>query len=144
MVLPNSAREHLEQARQTARDSLTEARRMVWALRPDLLERAGSLDEALQRLAARGSADATLRVTATTRGDPTTLPAAHEVALLRVAQEALSNVRQHAGAHAVTLRLLLRRQRLLAGRRLATLAPTAVVPTIGIHVSLLSILPGHG
>jgi signal transduction histidine kinase len=48
------ARHHLDQARLTARESLTEARRLVWALRPEALESA-SLPDALGRLARRWS-----------------------------------------------------------------------------------------
>jgi signal transduction histidine kinase len=104
-ALPASAQGHLTQARQTARDSLTEARRMVWALRPDLLEQAGSLDEAIQRLAARWSAGEAITVSATTTGVLAPLPPGHEVTLLRVAQEALNNVRKHAGARTAAITL---------------------------------------
>ena len=44
-----SAGRYLEQARTSAREGLSEARRMVWALRPEILENT-SLPEALQRL----------------------------------------------------------------------------------------------
>ena len=45
---------HLDQARHTARESLVEARRLVRALQPELLE-SSSLPEALERLAQRWS-----------------------------------------------------------------------------------------
>ena len=38
--IPDPARRHLDQAKRTARDSLAEARRLVWALRPEALDRA--------------------------------------------------------------------------------------------------------
>src|ERR687885_2011615 len=47
--LGRAVRHHLDQARLTAREGLTEARRLVWALRPEPLERA-SLPEAIGRL----------------------------------------------------------------------------------------------
>ena len=53
--IPLSVVHHLDQARQTARDSLTEARRLVWALRPEPLELA-MLPGALRRVAARWQA----------------------------------------------------------------------------------------
>ncbi len=45
----SAAQQHLNQARQTARDSLTEARRFVWALRPESLER-DPLPKAIMRV----------------------------------------------------------------------------------------------
>ena len=49
-----AARKHLDQARQTARESLAEARRLVWALTPQELDRA-SLPEAMDQVAQRWS-----------------------------------------------------------------------------------------
>ncbi len=101
---PNSAQRHVEQARQSARDGLTEARRLVWALRPAALDQA-SLPEALERLARSWSVASGVAATATITGAPRPLPAEVEVTLLRVAQEALANVRKHARASAVTMTL---------------------------------------
>ncbi len=99
------AQHHLDQARLTARESLTEARRLVWALRPEPLERT-SLPEALGRLAERWSADSGIAAGVATTGTPRPLPPHVEATLFRVAQEALSNVRKHArGASRVALTL---------------------------------------
>ncbi len=95
---------HLDQARLTARESLTEARRLVWALRPKLLEDA-SLLEALARLAERWSEGSGVPVETAVAGTPRPLPPEVEVTLLRVAQEALANVRKHARANRATLTL---------------------------------------
>lgn len=92
-----AAREHLAKARLTARDSLTEVRRSVRALRPDLLEGA-SLPDALARLVRRWSADAGVPAELRSTGEPVPLPAEAEHALLRTTQEALTNIARHARA----------------------------------------------
>jgi signal transduction histidine kinase len=98
------ARRHLEQARRTAAQNLAEARQLVWALQPEPLGDA-SLGEALARLTDRLAEEE--RVEAATRitGTPRPLPTPTEVALLRITQEALTNVRRHAHAGRVTVTL---------------------------------------
>jgi signal transduction histidine kinase len=106
-VPPSSTRaqHHLDQARLTARESLTEARRLVWALRPEPLENA-SLPEALGRLAQRWSEESGISAGVSTTGTPCPLPSEVEAALFRVAQESLNNARKHAeGASRVALTL---------------------------------------
>ena len=103
---PNVARDHLDLARRTARDSLGEARRTVEALRPQPLERA-ALPEALRDVVDRwraGQGEA-IEVSVTVDGQPSVAPPDTDVALLRVAQEALTNVARHAGATRVDLTL---------------------------------------
>lgn len=95
---------HLDQARNTARENLVEARRLVAALRPEILE-GSSLPEALERLANRWSEASGVSAKLTVTGDCEHLPQELQVALLRVAQEALSNVRKHAGASEATMTL---------------------------------------
>ena len=101
---PEAVRHHHEQIGRTARDSLMEARRLVWALKPEPLEGA-SLSEALAGLAKRWSAESGIVATASVTGTPFSLPEEIEATLLRVAQEALSNVRKHARAQKVVLTL---------------------------------------
>jgi len=102
--IPDPARQHLDQAKRTARDSLDEARRLVWALRPEALERA-SLREAMEKIVGRwseeGGEDANVVVTGTARP----LHPSVEVTLLRATQEALANVRKHARASQVNITL---------------------------------------
>ncbi len=98
------ARRHLDQALRAARENLVEARRLVAALRPEILE-GSSLPEALARLAARWTEASGVPVEVNVTGDQTRLPQELQVALLRVAQEALSNARRHARAGRVTMTL---------------------------------------
>ena len=99
------ARHHLDQARLTARESLTEARRLVWALRPEALESA-SLPDALGRLARRWSDESGISAGVATTGSPCPLPSEVEAMLFRVAQESLNNARKHAvGASRVLVTL---------------------------------------
>jgi len=97
-------RRHCAAATRLARESLTEARRSVDALRPSPLER-GRLGEALASVAERWSALNTIPVQVHTTGTARPLPAEAEVALLRTAQEALANVAKHAAATRVGLTL---------------------------------------
>ena len=101
---PNASHRHLDQARTTARESLGEARRLVWALRPPALDGA-SLPEALSRLASRWSEESGVAASAAFTGTPQPLSPEVEVTLLRASQEALANVRKHADASEVTLTL---------------------------------------
>ncbi len=95
---------HVEQALQTARDGLQEARRLVWALRPESLERV-ALPDALARAAAGLARQTGLAARTVVTGDARRLPAEVEITLLRAAQEALANVRRHARAREVTVTL---------------------------------------
>jgi signal transduction histidine kinase len=101
---PEQWRRHLEQAQGLARESLTEARRSVQALRPEPLEEA-SLPEALGAMASRWSGTADVDLSFATTGEPRPLLAEVEMTLFRVAQEALANVARHAGASKVGLTL---------------------------------------
>lgn len=99
-----SAAHYLEQARKAAREGLSEARRMVWAMRPEILENT-SLPEALQRLLRRWQEETGIHAQFTLTGEPRPLHPELEVGLLRIAQEALTNVRKHAKARHTTLTL---------------------------------------
>ncbi|WP_047865222.1 sensor histidine kinase [Rubrobacter aplysinae] len=103
-VNTGEARRHVEQAKQTSRENLAEARRLVAALRPEILE-SYSLPEALRRLATRTSEDAGIPVDLNVTGDPDETPQELQVTLLRAAQEALANARRHARASRVDLTL---------------------------------------
>ncbi|MGW1137533.1 sensor histidine kinase [Streptomyces zhihengii] len=99
---PATARRHVRTAASIAEHNLAEARRFVHDLAPADLAEGGSLEEALRTVALRESAG--FRVD----GTPAPLPERVQSALLRIAQGALANVREHAGATtaAVTLTYL--------------------------------------
>jgi len=101
---PAGWRRHLAAATRLARDSLTEARRSVDALRPEPLETA-RLSDALAAVAERWSALHGITVQVTTTGTARPMPPDTESALLRAAQEALANVAKHAQAARVGLTL---------------------------------------
>lgn len=98
------AREQVSTAREAAATNLAEARRFVRDWAPPDLE-SGSLDQALEALCARTTADSGLRAHVTTSGSPVPLPSGHEVALWRIAQQAVANAVQHSGASHVELTL---------------------------------------
>ncbi|MER7330035.1 MULTISPECIES: sensor histidine kinase [unclassified Micromonospora] len=101
---PAQARAHVRQAAATARENLAEARRFVRGLASPALDGA-SLTDALARLCAATERDTGIPVRFAVVGTVAPLGVDDEVALLRVAQGALANVRQHAHARrtAVTL-----------------------------------------
>jgi signal transduction histidine kinase len=100
---PDAARRHVGDAAEITSRSLAEARRFVHDLAPaDLAER--TLAEALTALADRESR-AGLAVAFRLDGTAVPLPERVEAALLRIAQGALANVREHAAATRAALTL---------------------------------------
>ena len=94
---PEDLQRHLGAANRLARESLTEARRSVEAVRPLPLEDS-RLPEALSDVAERWSDINGVAVQVTTTGTVRPLRPEIEVALLRAAQESLTNIAKHAGA----------------------------------------------
>lgn len=101
---PERWQQHMENALTLARESLGEARRSVHALRPAPLDRA-KLTDALTDAARRWSKVHGIPVSVTIDGEPSSLTAEVEDALLRVAQEALANITKHASATRVGITL---------------------------------------
>ena len=98
------ARKQLDLIARTARENLAEARALVAGLAPAPLA-AASLADALARLADRAREESGLAAEFRVAGTPRPVATSAEVVLLRVCQEALSNVRQHAGATSVLVLL---------------------------------------
>src|SRR5215469_4025521 len=101
---PEVAIRRLEEAGDAARRSLDDARRAIWALRPEALDNA-SLPRALGELAAGFGSQTGIDTQSAVTGDEYEVPPEAQEALLRIAQEALANVRKHARAHRVRLTL---------------------------------------
>jgi signal transduction histidine kinase len=101
---PELTLRRLDEVGRTARSSLTEARRVVWALRPEALE-TETLAAAIEGLVRDFSSETGIAARAIVHGEPRELEGEAEATLLRVAQEALANVRKHARASNVALTL---------------------------------------
>jgi signal transduction histidine kinase len=101
---PEAARGYMDQARQTARQSLSEARRFLWALRPDVVARE-PLAQALQRIGQRWSEESGIPLHLEAAGPQRPLPAPIEATFLRAAQEALINTRKYSKATLVNFTL---------------------------------------
>src|SRR5215208_3810847 len=91
--------------RDELRTAIADIRHLVYDLRPPALDDLG-LVEALRRLAERyGSEGGQLRVSVEAPEDLPDLPAAVEVAVYRITQEALTNVARHARAQSCVVHL---------------------------------------
>jgi signal transduction histidine kinase len=99
-----TVQQHIDEARTIARSSLTEARRVMWGLRPEMLEKQ-PFEQAIQQ--AVGDWSASNKITAETSviGARTPLSSDKEIVLLRVVQEALNNVAKHARAQHINVTL---------------------------------------
>jgi signal transduction histidine kinase len=101
---PEDAAKHIRRARELARESLTEARRSVHALRPQALERA-AFPDALKAIITNSAAGTSLRTDFQLKGKPRELQPAVEEHLLHIGQEALTNALKHAHATEFQARL---------------------------------------
>ncbi|MFC5145635.1 sensor histidine kinase [Streptomyces aureoversilis] len=103
---PEAARRHVRTAADVAARGLAETRRFVDDLAPPQFDGGARLEDALRALAASGTAEGTgVPVLFHVDGVPVPLPDGVRAALLRIAQGALANVREHAGAATAALTL---------------------------------------
>ncbi|MFD5147530.1 sensor histidine kinase [Streptomyces sp. NPDC058401] len=98
---PGTARSHVRTATAITARGLAEARRLVHDLAPPELSDGAGLPDALRAL----DAGPDIAVRFHLEGAPAPLPARAEQALLRIAQGALANVREHSGARTAALTL---------------------------------------
>ncbi|MBE2200756.1 MAG: GAF domain-containing protein [Anaerolinea sp.] len=108
---PAATRAHIARARALARASLSEARRSVWALRPQALD-TQDLTTALHDMAQRLTAGSGVTAQVTVTGDARPLPAGIAAELLRIGQEAVNNALKHSGASAIAIELAFAPERL--------------------------------
>jgi signal transduction histidine kinase len=100
---PAAAEQLAGELRGELKTAIADIRRLVYDLRPPALDELG-LAGALQRLAEAAGGEG-LRIAVETPTGLPPLPAAVEVAVYRIAQEALANVVRHARARCCTVRL---------------------------------------
>lgn len=102
--IPDAVRDRLTAIEDVARANLAEARALVAAFAPADLDGAG-LSDAVRRLAQRFERETAVPVSCEVTDAVDGLPSATQVVLLRAVQEGLANVRRHAAAHQVSVRL---------------------------------------
>ncbi len=103
-VSTEKAKTHLDRARILVRNSVAEARRYVWDLRSQALEKNDlptALNETARRLTAESAVQAQVQVSGTFRP----LSPAIEDNLLRIGQEAINNSIKHAQAERILINL---------------------------------------
>jgi signal transduction histidine kinase len=101
---PEQTGERLTRARDLAKQGLAEARRSVWALRPQALEADGLMD-ALAGLLRQMTGATSVQASFQAHGVPRPLPPAMEHDLLRIGQEAVTNALRHASAKTLRMEL---------------------------------------
>ena len=102
--MPESAQHHLQLARNWLRQSQVDLRRSIWDLRSRELEQF-DLAHALEQSARQLVNGTTLALDFTARGEKRPLPEIIEENILRIGQEALTNVAKHAQATRISLLL---------------------------------------
>ena len=99
-----ATRESLTQARDAIMGAATALNDMAFRLRPRILEDLGLLP-ALRTLVAQAQVPGTLRITLEGDGETPKINGNVELAVFRVVQETLTNIRKHAAARTASVRL---------------------------------------
>ena len=100
---PDELRRHVSRARESAKSTLLETKHSIWELRPAILEN-DNFQTALGKIAEQLLSNCPTRVDIQMTG-AATLPAFIEDSLIRITQEALWNIRKHAGAKVVNIEI---------------------------------------
>jgi signal transduction histidine kinase len=95
----------LDEARDLARESLAEARRAIWAMRPRALDES-DLPAALEGMVREMAAGSGVSTEFTAKGATRALTVEIETNLFRIVQEAVTNALRHARARAIRVRLV--------------------------------------
>jgi signal transduction histidine kinase len=101
---PDAAMESLAELRGQVKTTIADIRRLVYALRPPVLDELGLLS-AIREYAAQHNQAGGAHITVEAPADMPPLPAAVEVAAYRIALEAITNMARHASARSCTVRL---------------------------------------
>lgn len=139
---PQRATEHIQNAKELVRSSLAEARRSMWALRESARDDS-DLAKALIDLARSTTRGSTLQFGFRSTGPIRPLPAQAREQLLRIAQEAITNILRHSGARRFSIDLDYGRRELTMivrddGRGIDPAADPAVAePAAGDHLGLV-------
>lgn len=100
---PDRAEEELDQLQVELRSAIADIRRLVHGLRPPALDEFGLVTALRSRLLAFESEGDGFTVELIASGTSHTLPAAVEVAIYRITEEALTNIDRHAAARSATV-----------------------------------------
>ncbi len=103
--IPMQSNQHLKRVQTLAKESLNEARRTVWALRPQALESSAlpaALSEEVKKITSNSPLTADVKIS----GTPRKLADGLEENLLRIGQEAISNCVKHSKAKSVFVELV--------------------------------------
>ena len=106
----DTARQHLDEAQELVRTGLDDARRAIWELRSQNSENQ-DLASRLMQIAERVTASTEIKTQVEVHGAYRPLPTQIESELLRIAQEAVTNVVRHAEATRIDIRLDFARRR---------------------------------
>lgn len=109
---PEKALQSLQEARELARESLQEARRSVFNLRPTALQNL-ALDQAIAQQVRRFAGESGLQTDFILDGYPRPLHLDTRQNLYRITQETLTNIRRHARAKHVTVALVFETKRVI-------------------------------
>lgn len=128
---PAAANAMLDELRAEIKASITNIRRVVYDLRPPALDELG-LDSTLRDLMTQFS-NSGIQIKADIPDSLPTLPAAVEVAVYRITQEALANVARHSQARNCTLQVSLGESFLLEIRDDGNGFPADYTPGVGLR-----------